>query len=146
MKFLLILLLSYTLQAAGFWTLSGLEKANVYVSNGLTTLKGETLKKIKTKMRESLHSNGIKTEQKDSATLMISLQEIVDEESYFIYVKLALGEEVQTFRADESATFALTYDANDFIETDKEDLDKEVLESVDFLLSKFSEQFEDDKE
>jgi len=146
MRILLILLLAYTLQGAGFWTLSGLEKANIYVSSKLTILKGETLKKIKFKMRETLHSNGIKTQAQDSATLMISLQEIDTDEAYFIYVKLALGEEVKTYRADGSATFALTYDASDFIETDKEDIHKDVLESADSLLREFSEQYEDDKE
>ena len=146
MKLLLSLLLAYSLQAAGFWTLSGLEKANIYISNSLTTLKPETIQKIKSKIKDSLKANGIKTEQQDSATIMISLEEIVDDEAHYIYVKLALGEEVQTFRADKSATFALTYDANDFIEVDVEDVDRDVLESVDFLLDQFSEQFEEDKE
>jgi hypothetical protein len=77
---------------------------------------------------------------------MVALQELSNEDEYYIYVKLALGEEVQTFRADKTATFALTYDSSDFIETDSDTLDKDVLESVDFLLSQFAEQYEDDKD
>ena len=146
MKLLLIFLLSLSLQAAGFWTLTGLQKANIYVLNDLSTIKPETIVNIKEKMNAMLNANGILTQQQDSPTLMIKLEEISNDGVYYVYVKLALGEEVQTFRANKSATFSLTYDSNDFIEVDAEELDSEVLDSVDFLLSQFSEQYEDDKE
>jgi len=146
MKILFFLLFTLSLQAAGFWTLTGLQKANIYVANDLSYIKPETIKTIKIKMATMLKSNGILTHQQDSPTLMIKLEEISNDGVYYVYVKLALGEEVQTFRADKSATFALTYDSNDFIEVDAEELDSEILDSIDFLLSQFSEQYEDDKE
>ncbi len=146
MKTLLILLLTLSLNAAGFWTLTGVTKANIYVKNELSMVNPNTIVKIKEKMNKMLKENGILTAQQDSPTLMIALEEISNDDAYYVYVTLALGEEVQTFRDDKSATFALTYDANDFLETDEEELDSEVLESVDFLLAQFSEQFEDDKE
>lgn len=146
MKLLLTLLLTLSLEAAGFWTLSGLEKANIYVKNDLSFVKPETITSIKAKMKATLEANGILIGEQDSPTLMIALEELSNDDVYYVYVKLALGEEVRTFRADKIATFALTYDSNDFIEVDAEDLDEEILESVDFLLSQFSEQYEDDKE
>lgn len=146
MRFLLLLLLSLSLQAEGFWTLTGLQKANVYVKNELSIVKPETIATIKEKMAESLKQNGILMGQQDSPTLMVSLEELTGDESYYIYVTLAVGEEVQTFRANKSGTFSLTYNANDFIETDGEDLDKDVLESINFLLSQFNEHYEDDNE
>lgn len=146
MKFLLILLVSLSLQAAGFWTLSGLQKANIYVKNDLAMVKPQTIEKIKVKMSAMLKENGILTGQQDSPTLMIALEELSNDGVYYVYVKLALGEEVATFRKDGSATFALTYDANDFIEAEADELDGEILESVDFLLSQFSEHFEEDNE
>lgn len=146
-KFLsLVLLSSIYLYGAGFWTLTGLEKANIYVSNELSMLKPKTSDSIKQKMSDMLRKEGIKTNEQDSPTLMIALKEVEGDETYYVYIELALGEEVQTFRKDKSKTFALTYSSNDFIEVDTEELDKGVLESVDFLLSQFSEQFEDDKE
>lgn len=146
MKLLLILLLSLSLNAAGFWTLTGLQKANIYVKNDLSIVKPQTIATIKEKMTAKLKENKILIGEQDSPTLMIALEEISNDGVYYVYVKLALGEEVRTFREDKSATFALTYDSNDFIEVDAEDLDGELLESVDFLLSQFSEQFEDDNE
>lgn len=146
MKLLLILLLSLSLNAAGFWTLTGLQKANIYVKNDLSIVKPQTIATIKEKMTAKLKENKILIGEQDSPTLMIALEELSNDGVYYVYVKLALGEEVRTFREDKSATFALTYDSNDFIEVDAEDLDGELLESVDFLLSQFSEQFEDDNE
>ena len=146
MRYLFLLLLYVSVYGAGFWTLTGLEKSNIYVKNELSLVKAKTIDTIKSKMTATLKENSISVGQQDSSTLMLSLEELSDDETYFIYVTLALGEEVQTFRKDKSLTFALTYDSNDFIEVDTEDLDKDVLESVDFLLSQFTEQYEDDKE
>lgn len=146
MKFLLLFFLSLNLFGAGFWTLSGVEKANIYVQNEIGFLEEKTLISVKTKMKTMLQELHIKTEQQDSPTLMVALKSLDNEDDYYVYVQLSLGEEVQTFRADKTATFALTYDSSDFIETDTDTLDKDVLESVDFLLSQFQEQYEDDKE
>ncbi len=146
MRYIFLLLLAYSLQAAGFWTLTGLQKANIYVKNELSSLKVETLDSIKNKMRESLKKEGVKMGEQDSATLMISLEELTGEDTHFVYIKLALGEEVQTYRAAKTSTFAMTYTGSDFIEVDATELDSSVLESVDFLLSQFNELYEDDNE
>lgn len=146
MRHLFLLLIYISLQGAGFWTLSGLTKANIYVSNELSLIKPETIESIKAKMTTSLEANGIVTGKQDSAILMVSLEEISDDEAYFVYVKLSLGEEVATFRDDKSKTFALTYDSSDFIETDDEELDRDVLESIDGLLLEFFELYEEDSE
>jgi len=146
MKILLALIVALSLNAAGFWTLTGVEKANVYVQNQLSIVKPETIEKIKAKMTQTLKQNAIATEQQDSPTLMCSLEEISGDETYYIYIKLALGEEVQTFRAVKTATFALTFEATDFIETDAETMESDILESVDFLLSQFTELYKDDNE
>ena len=142
----LLLLCNVYLFSAGFWTLTGLEKANIFVINKVAYLDPKTVSTGKAKMLDMLKKNGIKTNQRDSPTLMLSIKEIEDENNHYVYIKLALGEEVQTFRSDKSATFALTYEDNDFIEVDGEELDSGVLESIDYLLSQFVEQFEDDKE
>lgn len=146
MKTVLILLLALSLNAAGFWTLTGLKKSNVYVQNELSLLKPETLEKIKEKMGATLTQNGVLMNQQDSATLMLSLEGIEGEDYRYVYLKLSLGEDVQTFRKNKNATFALTFQATDFIETDAETLQKDVLESLNFLLSSFSDLYQDDNE
>jgi len=145
-RYLFLLLLAYTLQAGGYWTLTGLSKANIYVKNDLSSLKIETLAAIKSKMSESLKKNGILMHQQDSSTLVLSLEEIANDETSCVYVKLYLAEDVQTYREDKTSTFAMTYESSDFIEVELADFDKSILESVDFLLSQFNELYEEDRD
>ncbi|MDF1879589.1 hypothetical protein JHD46_08065 [Sulfurimonas sp. SAG-AH-194-C20] len=144
--FLLLFIAVVSLNAAGFWTLTGVTKANVYVKNDVSLLKPDTIKTIKEKMYTALKNLGIQTKVQDSPTLMVVMEDLDDDGTHYVYVKLALGEEVQTYRADKSSTFSLTYADNDFIDVDLDELDSGVLESVDFLLSQFSEHFNDDKD
>ncbi len=147
MKIFLTLLLALSLNAAGFWTLTGLKKANVYVENQLTLIKPETLEKIKEKMAQTLTKHKIAMNQQDSSTLMLSLEEIAgDDDLYYVYMKLSLGEDVQTFRKEREATFSLTFQATDFIETQNDTLNADVLESLTYLLDSFSELYEEDNE
>lgn len=149
MRLLLTLLLTTLyLQAAtdGFWTLSGLTKANIYINNQLSTIRPSTLKTIKEKMASRLKKNGIKTGLQDSPTLMFQLQEIEGEESRYIYMLLALAEEVETYRKSRDNTFALTYSANAFIEAENDEVDAMVLESLDSLLTEFETLYRDDNE
>lgn len=147
MKFLLVFFLSSAyLVALSFWTLTGVTKANIYIVNGISSLESSTTKQVREKMISMLHSVGIKTEQKDSPTLMLTLAEIENEDDHYVHIQLSLGEDVNTQRENKDPAFAITYQVSDFIESDTQELDGEVLESLDFLLSQFVEQFEDDKD
>ena len=54
MKYLFLLLIFVSVQGAGFWTLSGLKKTNIYIKNELSVIKPITITAIKNKMEESL--------------------------------------------------------------------------------------------
>jgi hypothetical protein len=147
MRYLLVLLLTASLNAAGFWTLSSLEKTNMtYVANKVSYIKASTLDTIKAKIKKTLEDNGIKEGMQDAPSMMLSMEEKEGDEIYFIYLKLELGEEVKTFRKDGTQTFAITYQATDFVEAEPAELDAVILESVDYLLAKFVEQLEEDRE
>lgn len=146
MKILLTLFLALSLNAAGFWTLTGLKKANIYIDNRLSFVKPETLQSIKEKVARTLKQNNILTDQQDSPTLMVTLEEMEGDDVFYVYIKLQLGEEVETFRKDKSATFAITFEATDFIEVDAQAMGKDILESMDFVLSQFSDLYQDDNE
>lgn len=146
MKIFLTLLLAYSLHAVSFWTLTGVEKAGIYVQNEVGILDVEVVNEMKSMMRDMLKKNSIVADAQDAPTLMLILKEISNDDEYYIHIQLALGEEVQTFRSDKSEAYALTYDSSEFIETDSEELGNDILESVKSLLSGFEEQYQDDKE
>ena len=144
--FLLVCLSSVYLFSAGFWTLTGISKANIYIVNEIPFLDPKVIAQTKEKMNATLLKNGIKTKQQDSPTLMMTFKEIEGEDTHYVYVELALGEDAQTYRDNKASVFVISYLVNEFLELDSEELDSGVLESVDFVLSEFSEQFEDDKD
>lgn len=147
MKYLLLLLLTYSLQAAGFWTLSGLDKTNVtYVQNKIAFLEEETVETIKETIEETLKKHSIKPNQQDAPSVLVSLEEKEGDDIYFFYIKFQIGEEVKTFRDDGTRTYAITYQVTDFVESGPDEIDEVVLDSIDFLLAKFEEQLEEDKE
>jgi len=141
-----LLFSSIYLYSASFWTLTGINKASTYIKNDVSSLSSTTVQKFKPKMLAMLKKENIKTDQQDSPILMLTLKEIENDNTHYIYINLALGEEVQTFRDNKANAFAITYTLNDFIEVDDDEIDNEVLESLDYLLSEFQEQFEDDLE
>ena len=145
-RYILLLCVPLFVFGANYWTLSGLDKSNIYVESNVAYLKPSSVKKIKEKIATLFHKNGIQTDVQDAPTMILKLSEIEADESHYVYIKLALGEEVQTFRKSRDETFAYTYFIDDFIELDSDELDESILESVDALLDQFSEQFVDDKE
>ena len=144
MKYLIILLFINSLYGAGFWTLTNLTKANIYITNQVVYLKQETLASIKNKIKTTLEKNNIKTGLQDSPTILISIEEIEEEETHYVYIKFDLGEEVKTYRKDNTQTYARTYTSSEFIDVDISELDADILESIDSLLSQFIEQYKDD--
>ncbi|MFT5660322.1 MAG: hypothetical protein ACI9TV_000963 [Sulfurimonas sp.] len=143
---LLVCLSSVYLLSAGFWTLTGVTKANIYIVNEIPFLDPKVVVQTKEKMRATLLKNGIKTDQQDSPTLMMTFKEIEGEDNHYVYVELALGEDAQTLRDNKATVFVISYLVSEFLELDSEELDSGISESVDFVLSEFSEQYEDDKD
>ena len=144
MKYLIILLLVNSLHAVGFWTLTNVTKVNIYIANKVVCLKPETIKNIKNKIKTTLEKNNIKIGLQDSPTLIVSIEEIEEDETHYVYIKFDLGEEVRTYRKDSTQTYARTYTSSDFIDVDVSELDADIIESINSLLSQFIEQYKDD--
>ena len=144
MRYLIILLFINSLYGAGFWTLTNLSKANIYITNKVVYLKPETIKNIKNKIKTTLEKNNINTGLQDSPTLIVSIEEIEEDETHYVYIKFELGEEVITSRKDNTQTYALTYSSSEFIDVDISELDADIIESINSLLSQFIEQYKDD--
>jgi hypothetical protein len=104
----------------------------------------EQKKSLKDSVVQKLKNAGFVFGKTDATTFMIKIESINVNDTEVIYIKLALGEEVLTSRPDKIHTFALTYLANDFMESDEPVQD--TIESVDFLMSEFLEAYKDDNE
>ena len=104
----------------------------------------EQKKNLKESVIQKLKKAGFVFEETDAITFMVKIESININDSEVIYVQIGLGEEVLTSRPGKIHSFAFTYLANDFIESDEPIQD--TIESVDFLISEFLESYRDDNE
>jgi hypothetical protein len=100
--------------------------------------------KLKNSVIDKLKKAGFVFGKTDATTIMIKIESINVEDTQVIYIQLAIAEEVLTSRPGNIYSFALTYLANDFMESDEPLQD--TIESVDALLSEFLEAYKDDNE
>ncbi len=141
----LALCLSSTLNASGFFTLSEMKPTHIFVMNTSNLLDKEDVGEIKKMLTELVESLGLKTEQRDTPTLMVKISSISADNKHFIHVKLAVGEDVITTRKGAVKSFALTYDSADFIQSEK-DPKGDIMDSVQFLADEFSSHYSEDNE
>ncbi|EHP28868.1 hypothetical protein SMGD1_0341 [Sulfurimonas gotlandica GD1] len=99
---------------------------------------------LKESVIEKLKKAGFIFGKTDATTFMIKIESINVNDTEVIHVQLALGEEVLTSRPGNIHSFALTYLATDFMESDEPV--KDTIESVESLLSEFLEAYKDDNE
>ena len=128
----------------GPFTLTNLSCANTFVKNDSDLLDKEDTAKIKGILNGAVEKIGIKTNGRDCATLMVKVESLTMEGHHALHIKLAVGEDLPTYRKEEVGTFGLSYDSADFIESENPKSD--VLESVQFLADEFVAHFKEDNE
>ena len=113
--------------------------AEVYTSQVPMSYRDKITKKID----DFVNEMGISTEGFSDRPLAIVVTRIAVGKSLVLQVQLMMGEEVK--RLDDSEeVFALTYQKTDIIEV--ENLDVDLMDSVEYLLEDFKEQYIEDNE
>jgi hypothetical protein len=143
-KIILFLLVCSSLFSQSFYTLDNVKSLSLYMPNKATYMDKEQKKNLKDSVIKRLKDAGFVFGKTDATTIMIKIESISVDDTEVIHVQLALGEEVLTSRPGKIHTFALTYLATDFIDSDEPLQD--TIESVDFLMSEFLEAYKDDNE
>jgi hypothetical protein len=143
-KTILLLLISSSLFAGSFFTLDNVKSLRIYMSAKTDIINPEQKDALKDKVMKKLQSAGFTFGKVDATTFMIKIETLEVDDSNAIYVQIALGEEVTTSRLGNIKSFAFTYMANDFIES--EEPYQDITESLEFLISEFLESYKDDNE
>jgi hypothetical protein len=133
-----------SVHASGPFTLSDIERIHIFVKNDSELFDDKDVEQLKEKLSKLVQTLRLKAEGRDAPTLMLKIESISDQKKHYLHVKLALGEDIITKRKGDTRTFALTYDASDFIES--EEPKKDLFESVEFLTDEFISHFKDDNE
>jgi len=143
-KIILFLLIYSSLFSQSFYTLDNVKSLSLYMPNKASFMNKEQKDSLKKSVIQKLKKAGFVFGKTDATTFIVKIDSINVDDTEVIHVQIGLAEEVLTFRPGNVHTFAYTYLANDFIESDEPILD--TIESVDFLISEFLESYKDDNE
>ena len=144
MKIILTLvLLAFSLFAQTPFTLTKISElyplVEIHTDKVPQTYKALFTKEIEEYAQE-LH---ISTKNYSQRTLAIIISRVAVGKSLVLKVRLLLGEEVKRLD-DGEEVFAITYQKADIIEVD--DLDENLVDSVEYLLEEFKDQYIEDNE
>lgn len=144
--FLLLLLTNTILNASTIFTLTGVSKLYPVVEiSGKTipqTYKSTILESLKT-VTDDLK---IDTKGYSPRSLAVLVNETEVNETSVINIQLMIGEEVKRLDSDEK-TFALTYQSMEhFLFSGGDDLEDKFEDTLDMMLSKFSEQYTEENQ
>lgn len=142
-KILLILCLNIFAFALTPFSLEGLKEAKVRISD-----KGKLLSKIEkkhltNKIIEELQRIGLKTDTKLYSKIIIKVKSLRVKSKSIIFVSLFVIEDVRMLNDIENIKMGITYKMDDLFET--EDLKEDLKESIEYLVSEFIEQYNDEK-
>jgi len=143
-KIILFLLVYSSLFSKSFYTLDNVKSLSLYMPNKVGYMTKEQKKNLKESVIQKLKKAGFVFGEIDATTFMVKIESINVNDTEVIYIQIGLGEEVLTSRPGNIHSFAFTYLANDFIESDEPIQD--TVESVNFLISEFLESYKDDNE
>lgn len=143
-KLILFLIITTSLFSDTFYTLDNIKNLRMYMTTSTNFLDKEKIAKIENIAKERLLDSGFVFEGDDAATFMVKIEAVEVLDTQAIYVEIGIGEEVKTLRDGDIYSFAFTYLANDFINSD--DPYTDTLESLDLLISQFIEAHKLDNE
>ena len=143
-KFILILLLSsfsFALTVTPY-SLEGLKEVKVRISDKSRLLTRDVKQKIKQDIIKKLQDIGIKTTTELYSKFIIKIKSIKIADTYVLNISLFIVEDVLLVADKENIKMAITYKKDDFF--DSENLKVDILESIDYLVSDFLEQYKDE--
>ncbi|MBT3280530.1 MAG: hypothetical protein HOJ96_01695 [Campylobacteraceae bacterium] len=148
-QILILLLISIgSLNADSMFLLTKIKNVYLVVENYNTNISNTIKKDIKESLKSTTDELNIDSSGYSHRTLVVMIYNSSVNNTLILNVDLLLGEEVKRLD-DNEEVYALTYEKRSTIVVgDKigEDLEDEVLDNVDLLLSDFIEQYEEDNE
>jgi|GEM_PF-532977 len=148
-QILILLLISIgSLNADSMFLLTKIKNVYLVVENYSTNISNTIKKDIKESLKSTTDELNIDSSGYSHRTLVVMIYNSSVNNTLILNVDLLLGEEVKRLD-DNEEVYALTYEKRSTIVVgDKigEDLEDEVLDNVDLLLSDFIEQYEEDNE
>lgn len=143
-KILLIWLSLISLSFAGTpFTLSEIDELYVVIENNTKLVDKKTEDILKKMMLDKLNSLGVKTDAYSSESFILLIGQNEFGNMKFLTAKLMIISQVKRAKAKETS-LGITYMIDDLFDTTEPDVD--MIESMEYMLSEFGDQFLEEKE
>jgi len=123
------------------FSLEGISKLDVVVENNSKLIQDKTVKRLEKMMHKSLNDLNIKTKEFSPAVLILLISTPKYDPVQLVKAQLMVAEQVRR-RGSEEESFGFTYRMEDLFEP--ESLHEDMIESLEFLLGEFSDQYKED--
>lgn len=140
---LLVFILSTTLFAGTPFNLNGVEKLSVHVADYSDMFDKNTKVKLEAMMGKKLKKLKINTDGYFHESLILLMQSQMVGKIKLLNMELMVSGDVIP-SGKKNLTFGITYQLRDSVEIEDKDVD--VVESLEFLLDEFAEQYLEDNE
>ena len=142
-KILLILCLNIFAFALTPFSLEGLKEAKVRISDKGKLLSKIEKKQLTNKIIKELQKTGLKTDTKLYSKIILKVKSLKSKSKDIIFISLFVIEDVRMLNDIEKIKMGITYKMDDFFEA--EDLKDDIKESIEYLVSEFVDQYNDEK-
>jgi len=141
--FLLLLFIASLAQASTPFLLTKIPSIYPLVEIYSKQVPKKYIEIIKKEIIKTAHELEIKSDGFSARPLTFFITDLPVDDKKMVKVALMMGEEVKRLD-DNEVVFAFTYLNVDIVDADDEDFD--IMESVDFLLEEFKDQYREDNE
>lgn len=141
-KIILILVISLNLFALSPFSLEDIKDVNLKFVDKTKLLSENTKNKIKDQLTKELTKVGIKTKSDNFSNFIVKVEGVSLGNNSIINITMFIVEDVVTLKNKPVEKMAITYYKTDLFDTNKDNLDVDIYESIiDYLLFDFIEQY-----
>jgi len=123
------------------FSLEGIKKLDVVVENRSKLIEDKTVTRLKGMMHRSLNSLGVQSRTFSSSILILLISTPKYGDVQLVKAELMVVEQVRR-RGSEEESLGFTYRMEDMFEPEM--LQEDMIESLEFLLGEFSDQYKED--
>jgi len=143
-KILILLCMLFSLSYASTpFTLSEINELHVVIENSSKLVNDKTQLRLKQMILDKLKSLDVVTDTYPQESLVLIIEEREFGKMKFLQAKLMIVSEVKRAKAKESS-FGITYMMEDLFDTTEPNVD--MIESLEYMLDMFEEQFIEEKD
>ncbi len=145
LKIFIAIFITTNVFALSPFSLEGIKDVNLKVMDKSKLTSEDNLNKIQYDVKSTLEKLGIKTKSVNFSNFIVKIQGVKAKDTYVMHISMFIVEDVHPSRDTSIENMSITYYKDDLFDTNKNDLQTDIYESViNYLLSDLIEQHKEE--